>query len=246
MAAAHGLQVFWLGFLARSDSYEMGVPAVPLADLYGASAWQTIPRVSIRLRCPVDSLESVAGEADFVILALPPERLATVAPELGVDTRWVEYSPITGIHLWFDRPITDLPHATLLGRTLQWMFNKSEGRYVQLVVSASRSLSATPRDEVIALAMRELPGFFPAAAGARLERAHVIKEQRATFSARAGMEQLRPGAITSNRNVFLAGDWTRSGWPATMEGAVRSGYLAAEAVAKAAGRPGAFLIPDVG
>ena len=74
----------------------------------------------------------------------------------------------------------------------------------------------------------------------------MIKELRATFSARPGVEGFRPGAVTTAPNVFLAGDWTRSGWPATMEGAVRSGYLAAEAVTRAAGQPLKFLIPDLG
>ena len=117
----------------------------------------------------------------------------------------------------------------------------SEGRYLQLVVSASRSLTDMPRADVIALAVRELAEFFPAVKEARLERSHVIKELRATFSARPGVEELRPGAVTSAENIFLAGDWTRSGWPATMEGAVRSGYIAAEAVARAAGKPARFL-----
>jgi zeta-carotene desaturase len=102
-----------------------------------------------------------------------------------------------------------------------------------------------PRNEIIALALRELAEFFPAVAGARLEKAQVIKEVRATFSAQPGLEQRRPVSATHLGNFFLAGDWTRSGWPATMEGAVRSGYLAAEAVAKAYGTPRTFLLPDV-
>ncbi len=73
----------------------------------------------------------------------------------------------------------------------------------------------------------------------------MVKEVRATFSARAGLEQRRPQSATQFPNFFLAGDWTRSGWPATMEGAVRSGYLAAEAVVQAAGQPQKFLVPDI-
>ncbi len=257
MAALHGFQVFRLGFLARADSYEMGVPAVPLARLYRAEAWQRIGSVEIRLRAPVEriAIENGAVEcvraggeslrADFYVSALPFERVPEIAPGLGLELAGFEHSPITGIHLWFDRPVTDLPHATLLNRTIQWMFNKSEGRYVQLVVSASRSLEAMPRAEVIALAHRELAEFFPAACEARLEKAHVVKEVRATFSARPGMEARRPANRTPVHNLFLAGDWTRSGWPATMEGAVRSGYLAAEAVVEAAGAPRKFLLPDI-
>jgi zeta-carotene desaturase len=164
---------------------------------------------------------------------------------LPIEWNSFEHSPITGIHLWFDRAVTELPHAALLDRTIQWMFNKSEGRYVQLVVSASRSLTAMPRAEVIDLALRELAEFFPAVKGAVLEKAQVIKEVRATFSALPGLESKRPPTATPLANFFVAGDWTRSGWPATMEGAVRSGYIAAEAVARAAGRPRHFLIPDI-
>jgi hypothetical protein len=202
----------------------------------------------LRLRTPVERIDPegiiAAGErhtAEYYICALPFERL----PVLGLPAPAFEHSPITGIHLWFDRRITDLPHATLLDRTVQWVFNKSEGRYLQLVVSASRELAAASRADIIALAVRELGEFFPAARGARLEKAHVIKELRATYSAAPGTEALRPPPETGRPDLFLAGDWTRSGWPATMEGAVRSGYLAAEAVARASGRPARFLLPDI-
>jgi squalene-associated FAD-dependent desaturase len=255
MAAAHAFQVFRLGFLARADSYEMGVPNVPLGELYGQEVWRKVGNVEISLRTPVERIVmeggevrsvSVAGEqlrADYYVCALPFERLA--AAGLDLDVSGFEHSPITGIHLWFDRPVTDLPHATLLDRTIQWMFNKNAGRYVQLVVSASRSLVEMPRADVIALALRELSEFFPGVRDAKLEKSHVVKEIRATFSAAPGLESRRPVARTAIRNLFLAGDWTRSGWPATMEGAVRSGYLAAEAVAQAAGSPRPFLLPDI-
>ena len=195
----------------------------------------------------VTAIHTAAGrsEADYYVSALPFERLQPLLPDLPIDWDAFEHSPITGIHLWFDRPVTDLPHATLLDRTIQWMFNKSEGRYIQTVVSASRSLLEMPRQEIIDLAVRELAEFFPAVKEARLEKAQVIKEVRATFSAKPGLEALRPLSRTHLKNFFLAGDWTRSGWPATMEGAVRSGYLAAEAVTEAAGMPRRFLLPDV-
>jgi zeta-carotene desaturase len=183
--------------------------------------------------------------ADYYISCLPFERLQTLMPELPVQWDAFRHSPITGIHLWFDRVVTDLPHATLLDRTIQWMFNKRDGRYLQFVVSASRSLVEMPRNEVIELALREGAEFFPAIAKAKLERAQVIKEVRATFSARPGLEKLRPTAATPLHSFFLAGDWTRSGWPATMEGAVRSGYIAAEAVARAANVDAHFLLPDI-
>ncbi|MDX2178158.1 MAG: hydroxysqualene dehydroxylase HpnE [Bryobacteraceae bacterium] len=233
MAACHGFQVFWLGFLAARDSYEMGIPNVPLGELYSSSAWKRLPNVRIHTRAKVESLSPdgaiVNGErriADAYVDALPPTD--------------VEFSPITGIHLWFDRAVTELPHGTLLDRTIQWFFNKDGGRYLQIVVSASRSLLEMPRQDVIDLAVRELREFLPRVREASILKAHVVKEARATFSATPAMEARRPGARSEYPNVFRAGDFTSNGWPATMEGAVRSGYLAAEAVS---GRK--FLLPDI-
>jgi len=257
MAAAHGFQVFWLGMIARADSYEMGIPAVPLRELYDQAALTRSGNIRIYDRAAVTKIDAAEGSilgieaggrrtaADYYISCLPFERLRTLMPDLPVQWDAFQHSPITGIHLWFDRSVTDLPHATLLDRNVQWMFNKREGRYLQFVVSASRSFVEMPRSEVIDLTLREAAEFFPAIREAKLERAQVIKEVRATFSARPGLEQLRPGAATLFGNFFLGGDWTRSGWPATMEGAVRSGYIAAEAVARRAGMTTRFLLPDI-
>jgi zeta-carotene desaturase len=257
MAAIHGFQVFWLGFLARSNSYEMGVPAVPLGDLYAPEVWKRMGNVGLRLRAPVEraivengAVRAVVAEgeqhaADYYVSALPFERVPAILPELNLNLDRFEHSPITGVHLWFDRSITQLPHATLLDRTVQWMFNKSGGRYLQVVISASRSLVDRSRADVIALAVRELAEFFPRVREATVEKAHVVKEVRAAFSPVPGLGELRPESGTTFPNFFLAGDWTRSGWPATMEGAVRSGYLAAEAIARAAGAPRKFLRPEI-
>ncbi len=257
MAASHGLQVVQLGFLARADAYEMGVPNVPLAQLYSSDAWADYPQVKIASRATVQQIEVRDGRvaclrvndrtvtADAYVLAVPFERVAALAPELELDLSVFKHAPITGIHLWFDRPITDLPHATLLDRTIQWMFNKGEGKHIQLVVSASRSLTDMPRQDVIDLALKELKEFFPLVADANLERAHVVKEVRALLSAAPNLEQHRPLSATNISNLFLAGDWTRSGWPAIMEGAVRSGYLAAEAVLESFDAPQRFLRPDL-
>jgi len=248
MAAVHGFQVFWLGFLARADSYEMGIPAVPLGQLYSTDAWRQMGNVRMRFRAPVERIDAsgfvVAGEqcaADYYICALPFERLEAV----GLPAPKLEHSPITGVHLWFDREVTTLPHATLLDRTMQWMFNKDGGRYLQLVVSASRDLTPLSRGEIVDIAIGDLRLYFPRVRDARLVKAHVIKEQRATFSAAPETERLRPTPDCGIANVYLAGDWTRTGWPATMEGAVRSGYIAAEWVAQAAGKPAKFVVPDL-
>ncbi len=245
MAAVHGFQVFARGFLGSARDGAMGVPAVPLRELYAPEAYSRCGQVEFRMRTSVERIDAsgvlagnVEHHADYYLSCLPFERMAGV----GLEAPAFEHSPITGIHLWFDRAITELPHATLLDRTIQWMFNKGEGKYIQLVVSASRSLTPMPRQDVIALALRELAEFFPAVREAVLEKAHVVKEIRATYSAAPGTEALRPTAGTHHPNLFLAGDWTRSGWPATMEGAVRSGYLAAEAITASAGRPQRFLL----
>ena len=257
MAASHGFQVFYLGFLAAADSYQMGVPAVPLVKLYSANAWRNVPNVDIRFRTSVTGIRfepdrvtaietgAESLQADHYVSALPFEKLAPLAPELGIDFSPFTHSPITGVHLWFDRPITDLPHGTLLDRTVHWFFNKNAGRYIQLTISASRSLTEMPRADVIALVLRELREFLPAARDAQLVQSHVVKELRATFSAAPNLELQRPGARTRFPNFTLAGDWTRSGWPATMEGAVRSGYKAAEAAAAALGQPHDYLLPDI-
>jgi uncharacterized protein with NAD-binding domain and iron-sulfur cluster len=123
------------------------------------------------------------------------------------------------------------------------MFNKDGGRYIQLVVSASRSLTPLDRNQILGLALRELTEFFPAVAQANVTKFHVVKEMRATFSALPGLD--RPDVVTGDANVFRAGDWVDSGWPSTMEGAVRSGYMAAEAVTQAARAPQRFLLPDI-
>jgi uncharacterized protein with NAD-binding domain and iron-sulfur cluster len=131
------------------------------------------------------------------------------------------------------------------------MFHKSKlqperrrgetGSYLELVVSASNSLVAMQRQEIIDLGLRELAEFFPLVSEAKLMKAAVVKEVRATYSIRPQLDLLRPSSASPWPRVFLAGDWVATGWPATMEGAVRSGYLAGEAVSNAANEPERFL-----
>jgi len=163
--------------------------------------------------------------------------------------------------------ITDLEHAVLLDRTIQWMFHKSKlraapttggsnggegrapeanGSYVELVVSSSKALVEKSRNDIVELALSELREFFPGARAANLVKSTVIKEVHATYSPRPGIEIHRPQPETVWPRIFLAGDWTATGWPATMEGAVRSGYSAAQCVARVAGRrDAAFLVPGL-
>ncbi len=200
--------------------------------------------------------------SDLLVLALPFEATAKLLPHMppakgaGRLTQQIErheHWPICSVHLWFDRDITTLDHAVLLDRELHWMYNKSrlqpwrklKGSYVELVVSASRAFAALPREQAIAQAVSELAEFFPAVASAHLEKAALVKEVRATFGVPPGIDASRPTATSPWPNCFLAGDWTATGWPSTMESAARSGHLAAEAICKGIGEPRQILNPDL-
>ena len=242
-SARPAFQVFLKGLMASRDSFQMGVPDVPLGELYSPGLQGRFGDcVRFLLRSPVERIDPADPSADFYISAVPFERVKELIPGLELPLEKFEHSPITGVHLWFDHEITKLPHAVLLDRTMQWMFRKS-ARYIQCVVSASRPLLPLSREEIVETARRELSEFFPAARRAKLIGSHVIKEVRATYSIAPGLEAQRPPAETKFPNLFLAGDWTHTGWPATMEGAVRSGYQAAEAAAQAAGRKASFVLP---
>ncbi|HKD80073.1 MAG TPA: hydroxysqualene dehydroxylase HpnE [Candidatus Angelobacter sp.] len=269
----YAAQVFRESFMKSAEAGKMGLPSVPLSDLYGfateyirARGGQVLLRSSVTAIGPKQNSVGVLGgsgemQFDYVVLAAPFQTVASLLPSDAVaeplkqQLTHFEPSPITGIHLWFDREITPLPHAVLLDRTIQWMFHKSkfhdkrdsdqQGSYVELVVSASKSLVQKSREEVLELATRELAEFFPEVKDAKIVKAAVIKEIYATYSIVPGLDRYRPAAKTAWPRIFLAGDWTATGWPATMEGAVRSGYLAAEAIMEAAGKQQKFLVGDL-
>jgi uncharacterized protein with NAD-binding domain and iron-sulfur cluster len=204
--------------------------------------------------------------ADAYVLALPHVTLSELLPEslkrsdtaLGNLDKIIDAS-ITGVHLWFDRKVMTEPFLTLLDTTTQWIFNKTalyasvngaapapdKGQYLQLVISASHDLLQKPRQEIIDLCLKEVRHALPAAREANLLKATVIKEAAATFSPQPGVDRWRPMQQTRIGGLFLAGDWTATGWPATMEGAVRSGYLAAEAILHSAGTPQQLIQPDL-
>ena len=269
------------------NARNMGVPTIPLTALYNtARDYITARGGTVRLRNGVQSFAPAANGVhvklqdseerfDYAVLAVPFDSLAKLLPDepesRGLRERLAHFetSPITGVHLWFDRQITNLPHAVLLDRTIQWMFHKSlllasrtkgdaddpaQSRdlqldhipsYIELVISSSKSLIEKPRQEIINLALNELREFFPGARDANLVKATVIKELNATFSPKPGVDMYRPSQRTAWPRIFLAGDWTATGWPATMEGAVRSGYQAAEEITMAAGNQRRFLVPDL-
>jgi uncharacterized protein with NAD-binding domain and iron-sulfur cluster len=144
-----------------------------------------------------------------------------------------------------------LPHAVLIGRLSQWVFNRGllhstaeTGSSYQVVISASRNLADWSQQETIAKVCEELAEIFPRTREAQLLHSRLVTEHRAVFSNRPGASDCRAVQQSPVANLQLAGDWTRTGWPATMEGAVRSGYLAAENVLRALGRPERVLAPD--
>jgi zeta-carotene desaturase len=278
--ARYGVDVFWKTVLSNRTGYRMGIPAIQLADLYeGCHAAIKRKGGEVTLRAPVRGLHiengALAGilfdggreeTSDAYVIAVPHGIFAELLPEDVKRSSTVfsqlsnlKDSPITGVHLWFDRIVMTEPFVTLLDTTTQWIFNKtalygaangagagaSGGQYLQLVISASYDLLQKSRQEIIDLCLKEVRQALPAARDAQLVKATVIKEAAATFSPEPGCDRWRPEQETSVRGMFLAGDWTDTGWPATMEGAVRSGYLAAEAVLRAAGSARRFLQPDL-
>lgn len=213
--------------------------------------------------------------ADQFISAVPFDRLEKLcSPEMAKhDERLrrldrLTVSPIIGIHLWFDAPAPPppesggkpcsgeafmaQPHLILTQSPLQWLFNKGvsregqwRGHHLHGVVSAAHDLVDWPAERIIDLALAEVRKAVPASRCATLLHARVVKEKRATFSIKPGVDRLRPTAMGAIENLYLAGDWCDTGWPATMEGAVRSGYLAARAVLNRIGCEAPALAADL-
>ncbi len=275
---AYARKVFVDGFMVSRDGYRIEVPRVPLGELYGErlAGWLTSHGVRLHLETPIAEIRgSTAGvthivlgsgasePVDAVVVAVPWRRVSelfTAGPLRDallclatVDK--IEAAPITGVHLWFDREITPLPHAVLVGMTSQWVFNHgasadanasdSPRHYYQVVISASYNLAGQDREQLVQEIVAELGRVWPAARSARLLHSRMVTEQAAVFSVSPGTDRYRPAQQTPIGNLALAGDWTATDWPATMEGAVRSGYLAAEAILAHCGRPERIVVPDL-
>lgn len=263
-------KVFMDGFLTHPRGFQVELPVVPLGQFYGErlQRWFSIRGSHLLLNQAVrsihvngdkvDAVETRSGDilkADAVVAALPFERLLDVLPSNVVEThevfsnlRKLETSPITSVHLWYRDAGMTMPHVTLVDCVGQWIFNRGEvvpgEHYLQVVVSAARQFRGLAGEEVLRTIAAEVEQLFPRAKGALL-RGRVVTEHAATFSAFPGVDRWRPGQATPLANLFLAGDYTRTGWPATMEGAVRSGYLAAEALLTRLGRPCRIMQRDL-
>lgn len=253
-------------FLAHPSALELHVPTAPLDELFGdgIAGWLEGQRVVIETGVQAAAIErSDGGGVSGVIiqrpgeparkiacgscvLAVPWRQAAKLVPEVvGEGGGRLAGSPITAVHLWFDRPVVDLPHAVLVGRLSQWVFCPNRDHYCQVVISASRSLEGTDRRVVVDRVVEELRQAFPAARGASLVASRMVTEPTAVLSVRPGADALRPGPTTAIEGLFLAGDWTATGWPSTMEGAVRSGRIAADALLRSRGLPGNTLVADL-
>lgn len=274
-------QVFHELFLKSATGSRQGVPTVPLSEFYGFFAKLAERQgAALHLRSSVERIEQLpdaawsctvtSGEtfvASNLVLAMPfdqTQRLLRTLPETAPQRARILshldhfiFAPYTTVHLWFDRPISDLEQAAMLDSSVDWMFNKASlragkgsiasgsGFYYELSIAASFDELRQSREEILAATLRELPRFFPGVRGATLLKSGVLKEAKATFSVLPGLDAHRPAADDPGGGLYLAGDWTRTGWPSTMEGAARSGRLAAEAVARSCGQPTSFLAPDL-
>jgi len=254
------------GFLAHREAADVFVPVEPLGELFGErmAGWLTQRGVAIHTGAIVTGIERDAdgraqavrcGEAaypfDAVIVAVPWRQAGRLVPDLvPAADESLTGSPITAVHLWFDRPVIDLPHAVFLGFTSQWVFRGAESQgvdpgYCQVVISASRGLLDGDRQRLLDTVVDEIRRTFPVAREARLVASRIVTDPTAVLSVRPGVDAVRPPATTAAGNIFLAGDWTATGWPSTMEGAVRSGRLAAAAVGRSLGRPVPGMVDDL-
>jgi hydroxysqualene dehydroxylase len=247
VSAEAALFVISTAFLRDAGAARFGYARVPLARIAEAAAKQ-LDRVY--LRTPVAGLEmreDAAGRLvlgalaledgrrmtyDGVVLAVPPNRLKRLLgrPEAfgicGLDD--FRAAPIVDVHLWYDTAALGFGFAALLDSPVQWVFEKGPG-YVCCSMSAAGGYVDWPEPELVELCRRELAAVVPELARAPLLRGAATRDREATFIPFPGLR--RPGSTTSCRQVVIAGAWTNTGWPATMESAVRSGRAAARALA---------------
>jgi zeta-carotene desaturase len=240
----------------RSAS-NIGISRVGLSELYteGAKSFieahggristgSQIARLHIKdgLSRAVDLKDGEEIEGDFFISAVTPEAFLQILPGDLRDREFsqlaqLESSPIVSINLWFDRPVTDRAFIGLLGTRIQWLFNKDailrrggNSNQIALIISAARGFVNWTRETLVEMAITELNQLLPETRSARLVHSVIVKERDATISHSVESDKLRPGAGTSISNLILAGDWTNTGLPATIESAVLSGNLAANLV----------------
>lgn len=266
MESRAALRVVYRGLLSRREAWQVGLPGAALGEITARPGLAALQKAGVRVALRKTALRVELGEksspfrlrftdgetaeGDALVLALAHPQIQDLLPEsLRHDTFFarvaaIESSPIVGVHLWFDREILEQPYLAAIGGTVQWVF-RHPGHYVGLVVSAARGLEGKGKEQILEACLDELRKLLPAAREAKLLRSLVVKERAATFSATPQGESLRPPARTPAPGLFLAGDWIDTGWPATMEGAVRGGLLAAEAALEFFGEPAKLIVPEL-
>jgi squalene-associated FAD-dependent desaturase len=244
-------KVFQTALLRDPSAADIGIPLVPLADLHARAAQRTLETLGVKIlsRTKVTGINSLNGTfetctpdgafaADTVVSAVPHRQVPALLPpdtvprqdELGM----LGSAPIVNAHLVFDRKVTDLPFVAVVDSPLQWIFDRTEisgargnGQYLAVSLSAAGEFIDEPTNVLQAKLLPEVQQLFPAARDAQLTDFFVTRERHATFRQAPGTRQLRPGAATRIPGLLVAGAWTDTGWPDTMEGAVRSGNEAA-------------------
>jgi hydroxysqualene dehydroxylase len=235
----------------------IGISSVGLSDLYTIAAREYIESRggSVETNAPVKSFVIEDGrasavilkdgrtvEADYFISAVTPQALIKLLPDnIGAGEfahlSQLESSPIISINLWFDRSVTTSEFAGLLGTRIQWLFNKAKisatrsgSNQLAIIISAARNFVGMTKDALVEMAVSELGELIPESRNAEVLHSVVVKEREATLSHTVESDLLRPGPRTGISNLILAGDWTATGLPATIESAVLSGNVAAECV----------------
>jgi len=250
---AQAAYVFQEGLLRDNDAGDVGYARVPLGQIHDLAAQQALARagVEVRLRRGATAIVPDAGRfrveisgsptlaADAVIIAVPHNRAAQLLPTgSGLDhgrLARLGTSPIVNLHIAYDRRVLDLPFAAGVRTPVQWVFDRTEsaglahGQLLAVSLSAADAELPMTVDELRNQYLPALSELLPAAREARVETFFVTREHAATFRAAPGARALRPGPQTAIPGLVLAGAWTDTGWPATMEGAVRSGRTAAQA-----------------
>jgi squalene-associated FAD-dependent desaturase len=249
---AQAAYVFQEGLLSSAQAGDLGHAVVPLSQIHDVAARAALQRagVTVRLRTGVASITpgftvALSGgteslSADAVVLAVGPARMADLLPDAsGVSPqslRALGESPIVNVHVVYDRPVLDAPFAAGVGSPVQWVFDRTashgvtDGQYLAITLSAADEELPMPGEEIVARYLEALGELLPAARGANVVRAFVTRDHAATFRAAPGQRALRPAARTALPGLALAGAHTDTGWPATMEGAIRSGHAAARVV----------------
>jgi squalene-associated FAD-dependent desaturase len=228
---ALGAMVFKVGLLEETDAGDLGYAAVPLQQLHGDAAERALLEAGVEVRTKTRVGELPA--ADAVVLAVPHDEAARLVPGLE-RVRGLGFSPILNVHVVYDRRVCEHDFVAGLGSPAQFVFDRTassgleRGQYLAVSVSGASAYADRTLDDLRAEFLPALAELFPAARDARVERFFVTREPEATFRGAPGTRALRPAA-TAVEGVYLAGAWTDTGWPATMEGAVRSGLTAARA-----------------